>query len=77
MPRGGYEQTLFEWHAPTVQRAVGDFDSDFSAAPAECKYSNDPKPGEKTLDELITRLTELKQTWADKYPLKSSAGPDS
>ena len=77
VPRDGYEQTLFDWHAPTVQLAVQEFDREFEAAPAECRYSNDPAHGENTLEALSERLTELKETWEEQYPPEDAAGPDA
>ncbi|NQT86471.1 toll/interleukin-1 receptor domain-containing protein, partial [bacterium] len=35
VPRDGYEQTLFEWHAPRVRRALQEFDDEFEGADAE------------------------------------------
>lgn len=64
VPRDGYEQTLFEWHAPRVRRALQEFDDEFEGADAEHRYSNDPKSGENTLEDLIDRLTTLMEEWA-------------
>ncbi|MBN1418048.1 MAG: hypothetical protein JXP34_04690 [Planctomycetes bacterium] len=54
VPRpGGYRQTIFSWHAPTVLRAVRRFDEQFDAL-----YARRESPGRSSRDAAVARIQQ-------------------
>lgn len=71
---GGYRQTVFNWHAPTVLRQVRDFESEFDMLLSQQKLKR-PQTRKKALEILAERIDQLTE-WIDEGFEAKDISPD-